>query len=61
MEKKINLYIEKLPEGLYLATSDNVQGLVVQGRTISGTIEISKNVAKILIEAHHKKKINSLN
>ena len=29
MEKIVNLHIEKLPEGVYLATSDNLQGLVV--------------------------------
>jgi len=29
MEKIVNLQIEKLPEGVYLATSDNLQGLVV--------------------------------
>ena len=52
MEKIINLHIEKLPEGFYLATSDTIQGLVVQGRTISETIEIARDVAKKLIEAH---------
>lgn len=51
MEKLVNLHIEKLPEGLYLATSDSVQGLVAQGRTIAETIEIAKDVAKKLIEA----------
>ena len=28
MERIVNLHIEKLPEGVYLATSDEVQGLV---------------------------------
>ena len=51
MEKIVNLHIEKLPEGFYLATSDTVQGLVAQGRTIAETIEIAKDVAKKLIEA----------
>ena len=51
MEKVINLHIERLPEGAYLATSDSVQGLVVQGRTIAETIEIARDVAKKLIEA----------
>lgn len=51
MEKVINLHIEKLPEGLYLATSDNLQGLIAQGRTISETIEIARDVAKKLLEA----------
>ncbi|MEX0968514.1 MAG: DUF1902 domain-containing protein [Bacteroidia bacterium] len=51
MEKLLNLYIEKLPEGYYLATSDSIQGLVAQGRTISETIEIARDVAKRLIES----------
>ena len=51
MERVIQLHIEKLPEGVYLATSDEVQGLVAQGRTIQETIEIARDVAKKLIEA----------
>ena len=51
MEHVIELHIEKLPEGGYLATSDTVQGLVAQGRTIQETIEIARDVAKKLIEA----------
>lgn len=51
MEHMIQLHIEKLPEGMYLATSDEVQGLIAQGRTIQETIEIARDVAKKLIEA----------
>ena len=51
MEHVIQLHIEKLPEGLYLATSDDVQGLIAQGRTIQETLEIARDVAKKLIEA----------
>ena len=51
MEHMIQLHIEKLPEGVYLATSDEVQGLVAQGRTIQEMIEIARDVAKKLIEA----------
>ena len=51
MERIVNLHIEKLPEGVYLATSNEVQGLVAQGRTIQETIEIARDVAKKLIEA----------
>ena len=46
MEKIISLHIEKLPEGYYLATSDDVHGLVAQGRTIAETIEIARDIAK---------------
>jgi predicted RNase H-like HicB family nuclease len=51
MERIVNLHIEKLREGLYLATSEDVQGLIAQGRTIEETLEIAKDVAKKLIEA----------
>lgn len=51
MEKIINIHIEKLPEGVYLATSEDIQGLVAQGQTISETIEIARDVAKKLIES----------
>ncbi len=51
MEHMIQLHIEKLPEGVYLATSDEVQGLIAQGRTIQETIEIARDVEKKLIEA----------
>ncbi|MSP43880.1 MAG: DUF1902 domain-containing protein [Alphaproteobacteria bacterium] len=53
MEHIIQLHIEKLPEGVYLATSDDVQGLIAQGRTIQETIEIARDVAKKLIEAQN--------
>ena len=32
MQKTINIHIETLTEGLYLATSNDIQGLVVQGK-----------------------------
>ena len=51
MERIIKLHIEKLPEGVYLATSESIQGLIAQDRTISETIEIARDVAKKLIEA----------
>lgn len=51
MEHMIQLHIEKLPEGVYLATSDDVQGLIAQGRTLQETLEIARDVAKKLIES----------
>ena len=51
MEHVINLHIEHLPEGVYLATSDDVQGLIAQGRTIQETLEIARDVAKKLLES----------
>ena len=55
MERIVNLHIEKLPEGVYLATSDEVQGLVAQGRTIQETIEIARDVAKKLLEVQQER------
>ena len=46
MERMITLHIEKLPEGFYLATSDDIQGLLAQGRTVSETMEIAGDVAR---------------
>ncbi|MGH8749483.1 MAG: type II toxin-antitoxin system HicB family antitoxin [Burkholderiales bacterium] len=51
MEQIVNIHIEKLPEGVYLATSDDMPGLVAQGRTIEETLEIARDVAKKLLEA----------
>ncbi len=60
MEKIINIHIKKLPEGVYLATSDDVPGLVAQGRTVTEALEIAKDVARKLLEARAQRagKIN---
>ena len=60
MEHMIQLHIEKLPEGVYLATSDDVQGLIAQGRTIQETIEIARDVAKKLIEAQTETRLPTI-
>ena len=51
MEGTIQIDIEKLPEGVYLATSDDIQGLVAQGRTITETLEIARDIVKKLSES----------
>ena len=51
MEQIANIHIDKLPEGGYLATSNDIPGLVAQGRTITKTLEIARDVAKKLLEA----------
>ena len=51
MERIANLRIEMLPEGVYLATSDDIPGLVAQGCTIAETVEIARDVAEKLLEA----------
>ena len=55
MEKIATLYIEKLPEGVYLATSEDIPGLVAQGRTVMETLEIARDVAKKLLEAQSER------
>ena len=51
MERLIRLHVEALDEGGYLATSDEVQGLVAQGRTVQETLQIAEDVARRLLEA----------
>lgn len=51
MERTLKIHIQRLPEGVYLATSDEIQGLVAQGRTVSETIDIARDVARKLIES----------
>ena len=47
----LNIQIEPLEEGGYLATSEDLQGLVAQGRTVAETMEIAQDVARKLIES----------
>lgn len=56
MEQIINIHVEKLPEGVFLATSDDVPGLVAQGRTATEAIEIARDVARKLMEARAERK-----
>ncbi len=56
MEQIANLHIEKPPEGVCLATSEDITGLVAQGRTITETLEIARDVAKKLLEAQAERK-----
>ncbi len=55
MDLDIRIQIEQLPEGLYLATSDELPGLVAQGRTVPETLEIAHDVARKLIEARRER------
>ena len=51
-EYLISIKIEELKEGGYLATSNDIQGLIAQGRTIAETMEIAQDVARKLIESY---------
>ena len=50
-EYLLDIRIEELKEGGYLATSDTIQGLVAQGRSIAETMEIARDVARKIIES----------
>ena len=51
-EVLVRLELERLPEGGWLATSEQVPGLVAQGRTIAETLEIAQDVARKLAESY---------
>jgi predicted RNase H-like HicB family nuclease len=57
MEIMINVHVEALDEGGYLATSEDVQGLVAQGRTVQETLEIAKDVARRLLDAQAERRV----
>ena len=50
-EVPIHLHIELLPEGVYLATSPDVPGLVVQADTIPLAIEYARGCTMALLES----------
>jgi antitoxin HicB len=49
-EVAIRLQIERLEEGVYLATSTDVPGLVAEGRTIAEAIEIAQDLTRRMVE-----------
>jgi predicted RNase H-like HicB family nuclease len=55
VELAIQIQVDELPEGLFLATSDELPGLVAQGRTVAETLEIARDVARRLIEARRER------
>ena len=55
MELAIRIHVEELPEGLFLATSDELPGLVAQGRTVAEALDIARDVARKLIEARRER------
>ena len=55
MEVAVQIHVELLPEGFFLATSEQLPGLVAQGRTVAETLEIARDVARRLIEARRER------
>ncbi len=54
MEILLAIHIEALPEGGFLATSEELPGLVAQGRTAAEALEIAQDVARKLIQSYHE-------
>ena len=50
----VNINIEALPEGGFLATSEDLPGLVAQGRTAAEALEIAQDVARKLVESYEE-------
>jgi predicted RNase H-like HicB family nuclease len=55
MELAIRVQIEELPVGVFLTTSDELQGLVAQGRTAAEVLDIARDVARKLIEGRRER------
>ena len=55
MEVAIHIHVEELPEGLFLATSDELPRLIAQGRTVAEALDIARDVARKLIEARRER------
>jgi predicted RNase H-like HicB family nuclease len=55
MELAIRIHVEELPEALYLATSDELPGLVAQGRTVAEALKSARDVARKLLEARRER------
>lgn len=50
----IRVHIEEVKNGQFRATSDELPGLVAQGRTIEEGMEIAQDVARRLLESYQE-------
>ncbi|MFB2918391.1 MULTISPECIES: type II toxin-antitoxin system HicB family antitoxin [Aerosakkonema] len=53
MQTLIRLKVEKFIEdgqAYFVATSDDLQGLVAEGKTVQEAIEIAEDVAKVILD-----------
>ena len=53
----LNVRVEPLEEGGFLATSPDLPGLVVHGRTRAETMELAQANARILMEVYLSEKL----
>lgn len=51
-EYRLHLQIKRVENGQFLATSEDLPGLVAQGRTVAEVAEIAQGVARKLIESY---------
>ena len=61
MQMLIRLKVEKFIEDeqeYFVATSDDLQGLLAEGKTVQEAIEIAEDVAKVLLELEKEKNHN---
>jgi predicted RNase H-like HicB family nuclease len=61
MQTLIRLKIERFLEDeqeYFLATSDDLKGLLAEGKTVQEAIEIAEDVAKVLLELEKEKNHN---
>ena len=61
MQMLIRLKIEKFigdEQEYFVATSDDLQGLLAEGKTVQEAIEIAEDVAKVLLELEKEKNHN---
>jgi predicted RNase H-like HicB family nuclease len=59
MKTLIKLKVERFEENAqeyFVATSDELQGLVAEGETIKETIEIAEDIARILLDLDRNNK-----
>ncbi len=49
------IYVRRLQEGCYLATSVNIPGLVAQGRTVAEALKSAYSVARWLLEPRRER------
>ena len=51
-EALVTIHLEELPEGGFLAMSEELPGLVAQGQTLAETLKIAQDVARKLVESY---------
>ncbi len=52
VEVRVRIQIERLQEGVFLATSNELPGMVVQAGTLAEIMEIAQDVAQALVDSY---------